>query len=408
MKNRYAQTSGLLGLLLLASPVLGQNYEQIAKQIVNTSAGVKPGELVMITGGQHTLPLMEAVAVEVARAGGQPNMLLTTDKVARATSVEMPESAIQASKSSNWLLGADVLIQLPSVEDAKTVLAGTTPERQAKFAKVAAEAGLNKKLDAAKVRGVFVSYPSKSYAANQQLDYASYEQMVWAGIGTDYTAISTQAQQLKQLLATGKKVHITSPAGTDLTFQLAARPVFVDDGVLTAADQQEKLIYNRTAALPGGRIYGTSLETSATGRLAASPGTWNGKPFQGFKADFKSGQMANAKADVGNEDLQKYLATYDPSVMQLSSFSIGLNPAMKAQEQKGYNPNTAAGMVLVGIGGNELQGGQNKAATSNSFPIANATVEVDGQVIVRNGQLVAPITAKAAPGGKKSPKAGSR
>ncbi|QNP54293.1 aminopeptidase (plasmid) [Hymenobacter qilianensis] len=277
-------------------------------------------------------------------------MLLTTDKVARATSVEMPESAIQASKSSNWLLGADVLIQLPSVEDAKTVLAGTTPERQAKFAKVAAEAGLNKKLDAAKVRGVFVSYPSKSYAANQQLDYASYEQMVWAGIGTDYTAISTQAQQLKQLLATGKKVHITSPAGTDLTFQLAARPVFVDDGVLTAADQQEKLIYNRTAALPGGRIYGTSLETSATGRLAASPGTWNGKPFQGFKADFKSGQMANAKADVGNEDLQKYLATYDPSVMQLSSFSIGLNPAMKAQEQKGYNPNTAAGMVLVGIG----------------------------------------------------------
>ncbi|QNP54294.1 hypothetical protein H9L05_20910 (plasmid) [Hymenobacter qilianensis] len=72
MKNRYAQTSGLLGLLLLASPVLGQNYEQIAKQIVNTSAGVKPGELVMITGGQHTLPLMEAVAVEVARAGGNP------------------------------------------------------------------------------------------------------------------------------------------------------------------------------------------------------------------------------------------------------------------------------------------------------------------------------------------------
>jgi leucyl aminopeptidase (aminopeptidase T) len=389
---------------LLASPVFGQDYEQIAKQIVNTSAGVKPGELVMITGGKHTLPLMEAIAVEVARAGGEPEMMLNTDKVARAINVEMPESAIQASKAGHWLLDADVLIQLPSLEDGKAVLAGVTPERQAKFTKVAADAGLNKKLDGSKVRGVFVTYPSKSFAANQQLDYAGYEQMIWAGIGADYTAIATQAQQLKQLLATGKKVHITSPTGTDLTFQLVARPVFVDDGVLTAADQQEKLIYNRTAALPGGRIFGTCEETSATGRLAASPGTWNGKPFQGFKADFKGGQMANAKAEVGNEDLQKYLATYDPSVMQLSYFSIGLNPAMKVQEQKGYNPSTAAGMVLVGVGSNELQGGQNKAATGNAFPIANATVEVDGTVIVRNGQLVSPTVAKAPAASKKARK----
>lgn len=55
----------------MASPTFGQNYEQLTKQIVTTSAGVKPGEMVMITGGQFTLPLMEAITVEVARAGGQ-------------------------------------------------------------------------------------------------------------------------------------------------------------------------------------------------------------------------------------------------------------------------------------------------------------------------------------------------
>ncbi|SMB84485.1 Leucyl aminopeptidase (aminopeptidase T)-like [Hymenobacter roseosalivarius DSM 11622] len=388
----------------MASPVFGQNYEQIAKQIVNTSAGVKPGELVMITGGKHTMPLMEAIAVEVARVGGQPEMMVNTDKVAHAIDVEMPESAIQASKSDNWLLQADVLITLPQLEDSKAVLAGITPARQAKFAKVAADAGLSKKLDAAKIRGVFVSYPSKSLAANQQLDYPSYEQMIWAGIGTDYTAVATQAQQLKQLLTTGKKVHITSPTGTNLTFQLAARPVFVDDGVLTAADQQEKLIYNRTASLPGGRIYGTCQETSATGRLEASPTTWNGKPMQGFKAELKNGQLANSRADAGSEDFQKSLASYDPGMMQLGYFSIGLNPAMKPQEQKGFNPSTAAGMVYLAIGNNELLGGQNQAATSYSFPIANATVEVDGTVVVRNGQLVSPTVAKAAPMGKKAQK----
>jgi aminopeptidase len=206
---------------------------------------------------------------------------------------------------------------------------------------------------------------------------------------------------MKQLLATGKKVHITSPAGTDLTFALAARPVFTDDGVVTAADQQEKLIYSRTANLPGGRVYGTCQESSATGRVVASPATWNGKPLQGLKGELKNGQLTNVRADVGNEDVQKYLAANDASVAQVSYFSIGLNPAMKPQEQKGYNPNTAAGMVYVGMGNNALLGGTNQATSGNSFPIANATVDIDGKVIVRNGQLVTTAVASSMSAPKK-------
>jgi hypothetical protein len=77
---------------------------------------------------------------------------------------------------------------------------------------------------------------------------------------------------------------------------------------------------------------------------------------------------------------------------------------MKTQEQKAYNPNTAAGMVYVRTGNNDLLGGQNHTPTSYSFPIANATVEVDGTVLVRNGQLVSPVTAGVSP----SPKKGSK
>jgi aminopeptidase len=103
---------------------------------------------------------------------------------------------------------------------------------------------------------------------------------------------------------------------------------------------------------------------------------------------------------VGN-DVQKYLAVNDASVMQVSHFSIGLNPAMKPQEQKGYNPNTAASMVYVGMGNNALLGGTNNATSSNSFPIASATVEVDGTVVVRNGQLVSAGMDKPTPAGKR-------
>ncbi|GAA3995712.1 hypothetical protein GCM10022408_02830 [Hymenobacter fastidiosus] len=393
-----------MGLLLAAGPVCGQNYEQMAKQIVNTSAGVKAGDAVIITGGKHTLPLMEAVAVEVARTGGQPTMMMTTDKVERTINMEMPEAAIMPEKSNNWMLQADVLISLPQNEDSRAVMDGMSPTRNAKFAQVNAESGFNQKLDASKLRGVFVSYPNKSFAANQQLDLASYEQMVWAGIGTDYTAVAAQAQQLKQVLSSGKKMRVTSPSGTDLTLQLAARPVFADDGVVSAADQQEKLVYNRTARLPGGLIYGSVDETSATGKLAAATGTLTGKPLKGFKADLQGGKLTNVRADAGAETFQQWMGAYDAAAMQISTFSIGLNPVMKPQEDKGYNPSTAAGMVYLGIGDNELQGGRNKSAGGYSFAIANATVEIDGKAIVRNGQLVSSSMASAAPMRKKARK----
>ena len=110
------------------------------------------------------------------------------------------------------------------------------------------------------------------------------------------------------MLATGQKMHITSPNGTDLTVQLGGRPVFADDGVISAADQQEKLIYNRTARLPGGLLYGTCLENSATGRLAASTTQLMNQNLTGFKADVQNGQLTNLRAEAGGEAFKEWLA----------------------------------------------------------------------------------------------------
>ncbi|MFZ1129477.1 MAG: hypothetical protein WCA97_20490 [Terriglobales bacterium] len=42
---------------------------EIAHKAVNISAAVKPGEVVVIYGGVQKLPLMEALAIEAAKAG---------------------------------------------------------------------------------------------------------------------------------------------------------------------------------------------------------------------------------------------------------------------------------------------------------------------------------------------------
>ena len=61
-----------------------------------------------------------------------------------------------------------------------------------------------------------------------------------------------------------------------------------------------------------------------------------------------------------------------------------------ADNRTDYRPWNAAGMVGVFLGDNTLMGGTNKvkAAAGVGLPIPNATVEVDGQVVVRDGKLV--------------------
>jgi len=66
------------------------------------------------------------------------------------------------------------------------------------------------------------------------------------------------------------------------------------------------------------------------------------------------------------------------------------------EEGGDYRPGNAAGMVWLGIGGNSMLGGANKVEGEAGFgiPVTNATVEIDGKVVVRNGELTTAVMAE--------------
>lgn len=69
-------------------------------------------------------------------------------------------------------------------------------------------------------------------------------------------------------------------------------------------------------------------------------------------------------------------------------FSIGLNPGlMVIEEGREYRPDRGAGVVWMGIGSNALLGGKNKTQGGFTFPLVKATVEADGKLIVKDGDL---------------------
>jgi leucyl aminopeptidase (aminopeptidase T) len=238
--------------------------------------------------------------------------------------------------------------------------------------------------------GFFVlTVPTAADAEENGLDLATYEQMQWAAMSADYAKISEQGQKLKQLLAQSRSVRITSPAGTDVTLSVGDRPIFVSDAVITPEESRSRQFMTRTASLPGGGVFFAPIEETVSGHVVVPKLRVFEKSFANIRCDFRNGTIADFQADEGRQYFDEIMAAHDGAKDIVSVVSIGLNPALHVIEEgrANYRPAEAAGMVWISTGANDLLGGRNVATGGFGFPITNATVTVDGKVVVKDGTL---------------------
>jgi leucyl aminopeptidase (aminopeptidase T) len=366
------------------------NYGELAGRIVKTSANVKAGDVVVVAGGRHNIALMEALAIETAKQGGMVTMFLDSDKYERALYTEVPEQYLEQPPTyfAEWVKHMNVYIGLPGVEDPKAVFGDVPQERFAKANK--AGQVVTDVLNASGVRIVNLGYPTQSDAAVNQLDFATYQKAFWDAVGADYQKISQDGNKLKQMLQGAKTVRVTSPSGTDFTFSVGDRPIFVNDGIVTEEKAKSKYVLNRFVFLPAGAIFFAPIETSANGKVVVARDRCQFKPLTGESFTFNQGQLENFKAESGGQCYAEAMAPYTGPKDMFASFQIGLNPAAKVMENPGdYRPGEAAGLVYIGVGDNQLLGGSNKVEGGGGFgfPIVNATVTIDGKTVVQDGKL---------------------
>jgi aminopeptidase len=383
-------TAGLAVFCATTAVAQEMNFSEMAGTIVKTSAGVKPGDVVMIFGGRHNMDFIEALAIEVRKQGGMPQMIFDTDKYERAQFTEVPDKYLDEEPTylANWLKYTNVFIGLPNVEDSKAVFGDVPQDKLAKTSK--AGQVIQDALNSSGIRAVSVGYPTKSDAAVNQLDFATYQKVFWDSVGADLQKISQSGNKLKQMLQGAKTVRVTSPSGTDFTFSVGNRPIFVDDGIMTDERARSKDFVTRAVSLPGGTAFVAPIETSANGKVVVPRDQCMFKPLTGESFTFNQGRLENYKADTGAQCYAEAMAPYDGPKDVFGFFQIGLNPGARVIENPGdYRPQNAAGLVVIGIGDNILLGGDNKVKGQGgfTFPIVNATVTIDGKTVVQDGKL---------------------
>jgi aminopeptidase len=365
------------------------DLEQLAQRIVAQSAGVKEGEVVLISGGPENIELLENIAVNVRKAGGFPLVTVGTDRLAKRMYTDVPEKYDSQTDQLDLKLAeiANVAIAVGR-ETAEGLFADADPKRMAARAK--ANEGIQDAYIKHNVRSVEVNnglYPQDWLAKRYGMTPEDLAKTFWGGVNVDYTDLQSRGAQVSAALSAGNEIHITDANGTDLKVKVQGRSYGVSDGIISAEDMK-KGPSGLSVYLPAGEVYVTPVPGTAEGKVVLAKEFYQGQEINNLTLNFAAGKLTSFTGSGPGFDKMK--AGYDAAGEGKDLFAVvdfGINPNVKLPAGSQIATWVPAGTVTVGVGNNVWAGGDNKTPYGYFVSLPGTTVTLDGKPVVEAGQL---------------------
>lgn len=208
---------------------------------------------------------------------------------------------------------------------------------------------------------------------------------------TDYEALAATLSAFEAALRAGV-VRVTTPAGTDISFEVGDRPVTRQDGNASAARMAEaRNLIDREVELPAGAARVSPVLGTVEGRIAFPPAQWGGGPVEGLVLSFVEGRVVDVEADSGREGVVAEMDAAGDAGRTFRELAVGLNPLLAIPDGEEWIPyyGYGGGVVRLSLGDNTELGGAVGGGYVRWNFFTDATVVVGGDVWVRDGVLVA-------------------
>jgi aminopeptidase len=193
-------------------------------------------------------------------------------------------------------------------------------------------------------------------------------------------------------LLANREVRVTTPAGTDIRFQLGDRPFNQQDGDASRSRVgKARMRIDRHLELPAGILRVAPVEESVQGELVfPSIDLAPAGRAAGVRLTFAKGRIENATAREGQAVLDAYFKAA-PALRQFREFCIGFNPKLSMRQGGDVVPYYGYGdaVVRLSFGDNEELAGQARGGVVRWNFFVDATVRVAGvaEPLVVNGRL---------------------
>ena len=309
--------------------------EEGARLVLRTSAGLRPGEKLLVVCDEVTRSVGDAF-LSAARALGADPVLLAIR--ARAADGEEPPEPVGTAMAAS-----DVILIVTSRS-----LTHTHARRAANRA-------------GARV----VSMPG-----------VTEETLRDGGLATDWSKIHEVVRRTARRLRGAREVRLTSAAGTDLTFGVAGRDWITEDTGLCSRK-------GAFTTLPAGELFVAVVEGTADGRLVIDV-YMEESLLEPVTATVKDG---HATRIVGAEIAVETMNRGGRDGRALGRFGFGLNPRARVNGPH-LEAEKALGSAHLGFGDNLVIGGKIHCGVRVEAILSEVGVEVDGRSIVEKGRLV--------------------
>lgn len=314
---------------------------KIADKILDVNLNMKSGENLLIVTEPEKMTIAETIAASAVRKSIEPVLAIMMPR--EYDSAEPPKIIAEAMKASDAFLSVvgKSITHTNAVKDA-------------------------------------ISNGSRGIVLTQ----FSENMMITGGMEADFESLAPVCKNMAEALAGGNEIRLTTSHGTDLTFSATGRRgnalyCMVEPGKFSTAPTIEANVSPIEGTAQGRIVADASVPYIGIG-LLDEPIICEVK--DGFITEIKGGKQAKMLSD----NLE---SMNDPNVYNIAELGIGLNPncrfiGLMLEDEGVY------GSVHIGIGTSVNLGGVLKAACHYDLIMTQPTVEVDGRIVLKDGEVM--------------------
>lgn len=378
---------------------------KLAQVIVRYSTGVKPGQIVRLTGEPVGLPLLEALYEECIKAGAYPFVKCAPDTLQDIFFEHASEEQLKhvSPLALHEIKTIDVSIGLWAETNTKS-LSRVAPGRQGIVSaarkpiwKVFMKRASLPEDHPQRLRWCGTLFPTAASAQDAEMSLSQYEDFVFnAGLlhlpdpVAAWRKVEARQQKVVDYLTGKKQVRFESPNGTDLVVNVegmtwincCGHENFPDGEVFTGPNLKAK----------DGGVNGVVRYSF--------PAVYRGQEVHDIELTFEKGKVVKAVAGKGQDFLHAML-DQDKGARYLGEIAIGTNYQIQQYSKNTLFDEKIGGTFHAAVGagypetGNANESGLHwdmvcdlRSPKHGGVESGGGTITVDGKVISRDGRFV--------------------
>lgn len=359
--------------------MVDEREKMLAKNLVNYSCKVMPGQKVLIEHSHISKGLLQALINEVFLAGGLP-FYREVKKDVRRLIVEQgsPELFKQMAKYDCLQMDdMDAVILALGANNAFEFAGISAPQMASYNTNYYKPVHLERRINK---NWVTLRYPTPAFAQFAGLSTEGFEDFYFKVCNLDYGKMKLAIAPLKELMEKTDKVKIVAK-NTNLEFSIKGIPAVPCCGE-----------HN----VPDGEIYTAPIKDSVFGEIEFNiPALIGGVLHNNIWLRFESGKIVDAKSS-NTKELQDLIAT-DAGSRYLGEFAFGVNPHITApindilfDEKMCYSLHLAIGNSYDNAFNGNLSSIHADLIQLHAKEFGGGEVYFDNVLVRKNGQFMLP------------------